>query len=170
MDQGLANEVESLWPVDHCVGHKTGVEGRQLASAFQCKCEQVTIRDLRGVEKTAAVDTACIQQRNVVRPEFVTGQGSQRCKQLGNGRRSACGVRISSVANDAQQAIFGERAGRPSLLPARSKPFVRAVVLNVCWIDERNQDLMSRRKRVTATPRAVGELTRKSPFASLRAP
>jgi hypothetical protein len=45
------------------------------------------------------------------------------------------------MANDAQQAIFGERASRPSLLPARSKPFVRAVVLNVRWIDQRDQDI-----------------------------
>jgi len=133
--------VESLWPVDHCVGYQTRVEGRQLASAFECKCEQVTIRHLRRVEKTTAVYTACIQQGNIVRPEFVTGQGSQRCEQLGNGCRSACGVRISGMANDAQQAIFRERASRPSLLPARSKPFVRAVVLNVRWIDQRDQDI-----------------------------
>src|SRR5271165_2121059 len=89
-DKGLANEVESLWTIDHCVGYQTRVEGRQLASAFECQCEQVTIRDLRRLEKTTAVHTACIQQGNIVRPEFVTGLGSQRCEQLGNRCRSAC--------------------------------------------------------------------------------
>jgi hypothetical protein len=133
--------MESLWPVDHCVGYQARVEGRQLASPFECKCEQVTIRDLRGVEEPTAIHTACIQQRNIGRPEFVTGQGSQRYEQPGNGCRSACGVRISGMANDAQQAIFGERAGRPGLFPVRRKPFVRAVVLNVRWIDQRDQHI-----------------------------
>lgn len=141
MEYGLANEVESLWPVDHCAGNHTRVEGRQLASTFECKREQVAIRNLRGVEKTTADYTGCIQQGNIVRPEFITGQGSQRCEQLGNSCRSAWGVRIPGMAYDAQQAILGERAGRPSLLAARCKPFVRAVVLNVRWIDECDQDI-----------------------------
>jgi hypothetical protein len=45
------------------------------------------------------------------------------------------------MANDAQQAVLGERARRPSLLPSRCEPFVREVMLNVRWIDERDQDI-----------------------------
>src|SRR5215469_7732455 len=70
----LTNQVKRLTSIDHSVGNQPLIESGQLAFMGASQGEQVTVRDLGGVQKTCRVYMLPVEQRQVVRPEGVTGQ------------------------------------------------------------------------------------------------
>jgi hypothetical protein len=66
-----------LLSVEHWVWDETPIQGRELTSVGYSESEEVTIRDLAGVEHAAEVDFLAVQEADVVGPEFVARQTSK---------------------------------------------------------------------------------------------
>lgn len=103
-----------------------------------CKREKVTIGDVSGVQQPPGVRLRRIQQRNIVRPESMPWQFSKRSQHPGHNRGRAGRIRISRMADNAEYAIFRQRAGGPGLMPFRREPGMRAIVLHMDRINQSN--------------------------------
>jgi len=103
-----------------------------------CQREKVTIGDVSRLQQSPGVRLRRVQQRNIVRPESMSWQLSKRSQQPGHNRGRAGRIRISRMADNAQYAIFRQRAGRPGLMPFRREPGMRAVVLHMDRINQSN--------------------------------
>lgn len=111
-----------------------------------CERQKITIGDVSGVQKPLRVRVLKVQQGNIVGPESVSGQLSERSQQVGDNRRRAGGIWISRMADNTQNSIFRQWAGRPSSVSPGFKPGVRTVMLHVNGVDQGDQDVHIQQK------------------------
>ena len=77
---GSMNQMERLCSVDNGVRNQALVEGRELSTVCAGECQEIAVCHLSGIQKTTAVHTFGVKERDVVRPKFVAGQCTQCCQ------------------------------------------------------------------------------------------
>jgi anti-sigma B factor antagonist len=127
--------------VHNRISNQALVEGGKLSTMCPGERQQIAVRHLRGIQNPAAVYPPWIKERNVIGPKIVAGQSAQRCQEFCNRGRCARGIRIAGVPDDSQDTVFRERAGSPGFPPRDRKPLVGPVVLNMSWVDQRDEDI-----------------------------
>jgi hypothetical protein len=166
------NHMENFRAIDDRFRRDALIESSQLALMRVSQRQQITVGDVRRVEKTRRVQVFAVQRRYIVRPEGMSGQFSKRSQQIGHSRGRAGRIRISRMADDAQNSVFCQRTRGPSLMSFRRKPGVRAVVQNVGRIDQGDQDVhvqKAPRHRSSSRSRCTSsEVTRGAPLRTLR--
>lgn len=108
--------------------------------------QKIAVGDVGRIEKARRVRMLGVKQRDIVRPESMPQQFSKRAQQSGHNRGRAGRIWISRMADNTQNAIFRQRAGRPRLVPSRRKPGVCTVVLHVSRIDQSDQNVHVQQK------------------------
>jgi hypothetical protein len=138
---GLDDDVKRLRSIDDSIRNDLLVEGGQLATMRYRQGQQIAIGYLGGFQQAGAVNTRPIQKREVVGPEFVTGQRQEFRQEFGH--RGWCPRRtgISGMSDDPEHSILSEGTGCPRLHAGFAKPGMRKVVLHVRRVDQRNQHI-----------------------------
>lgn len=87
------------------------------------------------------LEQAGVPQGDLVRPEHVTAARAE-CVETPD----KCGRRLESahvrrIRQDADQAIFRQRAGCPAGVAMSGEPGMSGFVMDVIWIEQRHQDV-----------------------------
>src|SRR5258708_4090169 len=111
------------------------VEGDEPASTFDGESEQVDVSYLTWPVNAARVDPLPIQEADRRRPELVVLRSCRPAQALDrflSGERA----RIARLADHANEAVFGHRAGCPALTDLGRYPIAGATVIDMIAIEQ----------------------------------
>ena len=109
---GSGEEVEGGGAANNEGGVDGAVEGDEAGLPRHGEGEQVNVGQVFGGGQ--ARETLGIEQGVVVGPELVTGRGGEFAQQFAGGIGGAGAARVGGGAEDAEEGVFGERAGGPA--------------------------------------------------------
>ncbi len=132
---------------------KPAVERRQPAVMRHRQGQQVTICDLRCDQDMRGLDMRGIRQADVVGPEGVAGQAPQ----LGNNGADSGGgarrARIFRIADDADDAVLRQRAGRLGVAALVLEPTMGGIMRDMRRVYQGDEDIDVEQERHGASSR-----------------
>lgn len=102
---------------------------------------------MRRIEQASRIYSSFVQQTDVVAPKYMPVERAHGPQQRRHSGWISRGVRIASVTNNAQCAVFGDGAGGPSAQPILREPIMRNVVLDVARVNQCDQDIYVKQVR-----------------------
>ena len=139
------DDVKGLCPVVHCGGDESPIKSCEFAIVRYGKSQKIAVGDLRGCYKPRYVNPVGVQQGYVVRPEGMPGDFLQLQNRRRYGRRRTWRG-ITSVTQNAQCAIFSQRAGSPGTACGLRKPVMSPVVVDMYRVDQGDQNIYIEQK------------------------
>src|SRR5205823_12545581 len=91
--------------------------------------------NLRGVERGGRA------KREIVPPEMMRAVLAEARQQLDDASSRHVLVDARRVAENAHQAVLGQRAARPPVVGVVLEPVVRDLVMNVAFVKQRDEDV-----------------------------
>ena len=138
--------MQALRAATYSIHNQTPVESRQLPFVGTCQRQQIAISHLAGTQQTFRVYHLGVQQADIVWPKHITGECSQALHQLCYLRWRAWRIRIAGMTHNAQHTILRQWAGCPRPFPLRREPPMRRIVLDMRWINQRDQHVYIEQK------------------------
>lgn len=119
------------------------------------KTKQVRVRDFLVATDHRDPEQDVVRERNGVRPEMVVRSAAKTSQTGGHFRGGGVHGGVRGVAQDANTAINGDWACRPSVLSIPAKPTVRGFMVDMGRIEESHQDIHVKKGDTHASSRSL---------------
>ncbi len=123
----------------HCLQGDGTVEGGEPAVIPNSQTKQICIRDFPMPADRRQPKKRVVRRRNRVRPEMVVRRGAKASQAAGHFGGCRFHRPIGRVAQNANAAIRGDRAGCPTVFSVPAEPAVRVLVVDVGRIEQSHQ-------------------------------
>jgi len=135
----------------YCLHGNGPVERGESAVIPNGQAQQISIRDLLVSDDHRGPKQGLVHQRHGVRPEMVVRSGTKTSQAAGHFGGSCIHCGIGRVTQNADAAVYGDRACCPSVRSIPAKPTVGVFVVVVGRIEESDQDIHIRAGRCSCS-------------------